>query len=67
MADQSTNKTALTSTVARSAESSESEDAALSSTERHTFRQRLKNIVWDSLDYSPEERRFISKIDFFIL
>ena len=29
--------------------------------------RRLRNILWDSLDYSPEERKFISKIDFFIL
>lgn len=28
---------------------------------------RIKSILWDSLDYSPEERKFISKIDFFIL
>lgn len=30
-------------------------------------RQRIKSIVWDSLDRSPEERKFIAKIDFFIL
>ncbi|KAJ5180174.1 hypothetical protein N7492_003384 [Penicillium capsulatum] len=28
---------------------------------------RIKNVLWDSVDYPPEERRFISKIDFFIL
>jgi len=28
---------------------------------------RVKEVVWDSFDHSPEERRFISKIDFFIL
>jgi hypothetical protein len=30
-------------------------------------RQRLKRIIWDTFDYSPEERWFIFKIDFFIL
>ncbi|KAH9904411.1 putative pantothenate transporter [Xylariomycetidae sp. FL2044] len=28
---------------------------------------RFRKVVWDSLDRSPQERRFISKIDFFIL
>lgn len=32
-----------------------------------TFRRRLKHIIWDTLDYTPEERKFVSKIDFFIL
>jgi ACS family pantothenate transporter-like MFS transporter len=32
-----------------------------------TFRRRLKQIIWDTLDYTPAERRFVSKIDFFIL
>lgn len=32
-----------------------------------TFGRRLKQIVWDTLDYTPAERRFVSKIDFFIL
>lgn len=32
-----------------------------------TFRRRLKQIIWDTLDYTPEERKFVSKIDFFIL
>lgn len=30
-------------------------------------RQRLRGILWDTLDRSPEERRFLAKIDFFIL
>lgn len=34
---------------------------------KKTWRQRVKAVVWDSLDRSPEERRFIAKIDFFIL
>lgn len=32
-----------------------------------TFRRRLKQVIWDTLDYTPAERRFVSKIDFFIL
>jgi ACS family pantothenate transporter-like MFS transporter len=32
-----------------------------------TFRRRIKQFFWDTLDYSPAERRFVSKIDFFIL
>lgn len=32
-----------------------------------TFGRRVKQIVWDTLDYTPAERRFVSKIDFFIL
>ncbi|KAH8660313.1 putative pantothenate transporter [Xylariales sp. PMI_506] len=31
------------------------------------WKRRLREVVWDSLDRSPEERRLISKIDFFIL
>ncbi|KAJ9130770.1 putative Pantothenate transporter [Pleurostoma richardsiae] len=67
MADNIASKTASVNAVARSSETSESEDVASSIAEKRTFRQRLKDVVWDSLDYSPEERRFISKIDFFIL
>lgn len=37
------------------------------SNEKTSFRQRIREIVWDTLDRSPEERRFIFKIDFFIL
>lgn len=32
-----------------------------------TLRQRIKGIIWDTLERSPEERRFLAKIDFFIL
>ncbi|OJD34151.1 major facilitator superfamily transporter [Diplodia corticola] len=31
------------------------------------LRRRVRELVWDSFDRSPEERRFIAKIDFFIL
>lgn len=34
---------------------------------KNSLRQRIKSIVWDTLDRSPEERRFLAKIDFFIL
>lgn len=34
---------------------------------KQTVHQRIRSIVWDTLDRSPEERRFIAKIDFFIL
>jgi ACS family pantothenate transporter-like MFS transporter len=37
------------------------------SNEKTSFRQCIREIVWDTLDRSPEERRFIFKIDFFIL
>ncbi|KAK8071371.1 MFS general substrate transporter [Apiospora hydei] len=35
--------------------------------EKKSVRRRLRELIWDSLDRSPEERRFISKIDFYIL
>ncbi|KUI71666.1 Pantothenate transporter liz1 [Cytospora mali] len=35
--------------------------------ETKTFLQKFKGIVWDTLERSPEERRFLAKIDFFIL
>lgn len=34
---------------------------------KQTVRQRVRSIMWDTLDRSPEERRLIAKIDFFIL
>lgn len=35
--------------------------------EKKLIRQRIKSIVWDTLERKPEERRFLAKIDFFIL
>lgn len=35
--------------------------------EKKTVSRRLKAIVWDTLERSPEERRFLAKLDFFIL
>lgn len=32
-----------------------------------SIRKRIQSIIWDTFDYPPEERRFVSKIDFFIL
>lgn len=37
------------------------------SVEKKSLRQKIRSVVWDSLDRSPEERKFIAKIDFFIL
>jgi hypothetical protein len=35
--------------------------------QKKTFGKRLKEVVWDTFDYPPAERKFVSKIDFFIL
>lgn len=35
--------------------------------EKKSLKRRIREIVWDSLDRSPEERRMIAKLDFFIL
>lgn len=35
--------------------------------ETKTLWQRFKGVVWDTLDRSPEERRLLAKVDFFIL
>ncbi|KAL3463245.1 major facilitator superfamily domain-containing protein [Aspergillus heterothallicus] len=32
-----------------------------------SLRKRLRRVIWDTLDHSPEERRLMFKIDFFIL
>lgn len=34
---------------------------------RKPLRRRIRELLWDSFDRSPAERRFIAKIDFFIL
>lgn len=34
---------------------------------KKALRHRIRGIVWDSLDRSPEERRLIFKLDIFIL
>ena len=67
MADNLEDKSTSVNALVHSAKRSGNEDVLSSTKEKRTVRQRLKDIVWDSLDYSPDERRFISKIDFFIL
>jgi hypothetical protein len=32
-----------------------------------TLKNRIKSVLWDSFDKSPEERKFIAKIDWWIL
>lgn len=34
---------------------------------KNTLSKRILRIVWDSLDKSPEERRFVSKVDAWIM
>lgn len=46
--------------------SSTSVDAAHPDQKR-SLRQKVAAIVWDSLDKSPEERKFVAKIDWWIL
>jgi len=35
--------------------------------EKKSLRRRIRAVVWDTFERTPEERRFIAKIDFFIL
>lgn len=42
-------------------------DIEHSLTERKPLKRRIREILWDSFDRTPEERWFIHKIDFFIL
>lgn len=35
--------------------------------EKTSLRRRIRAVVWDTFDRTPEERHFIAKIDFFIL
>jgi len=37
------------------------------SSKKKSLRLRIREIVWDSLDRSPEERKLIFKLDIFIL
>lgn len=32
-----------------------------------TWKQKARAVVWDSLDKAPEERKFLAKIDWWIL
>ncbi|ROW02926.1 hypothetical protein VSDG_01710 [Cytospora chrysosperma] len=38
-----------------------------SSVETKSLIQKFRSVIWDTLDRSPEERKFLAKIDFFIL
>lgn len=37
------------------------------SAKQRTWKQKIAGVVWDSLDKTPEERRFIAKVDWWIL
>jgi len=41
--------------------------APLDPAPKKSLARRFRELLWDSWDVSPEERKFISKIDFFIL
>lgn len=47
--------------------SSASVDDASRPGQKRSLRQKIASIVWDSLDKSPEERKFVAKIDWWIL
>jgi hypothetical protein len=44
-----------------------SPQSSLTTAGKKPLKRRVREIVWDSLDRTPEERWFIHKIDFFIL
>lgn len=44
----------------------ESYDSA-STSRRKSLRKRILGTIWDSLDKSPKERKFIAKVDWWIL
>ncbi|CAN8095500.1 unnamed protein product [Discula destructiva] len=46
---------------------STSPDHGAPSGEKGSLRLKIRSLVWDTLDRSPEERRLIAKVDFFIL
>lgn len=53
---------------AATTETGSPESSSLSgSTSKKPLRHRIREIVWDSLDRSPEERKLIFKLDIFIL
>ncbi|KAK7754494.1 hypothetical protein SLS62_003514 [Diatrype stigma] len=47
--------------------SSTSVDDASRPIQKRSLRQKIAAVVWDSLDKSPEERKFVAKIDWWIL
>jgi MFS transporter, ACS family, pantothenate transporter len=42
-------------------------DASSSDTHRKPLSKRILGTLWDSLDKSPEERKFVAKLDWWIL
>jgi hypothetical protein len=44
-----------------------SPERSLPETKKKPLKRRIREILWDSFDRTPEERWFIHKIDFFIL
>ncbi|KAH7027219.1 pantothenate transporter liz1 [Microdochium trichocladiopsis] len=42
-------------------------EARVPDAQPRTLRQKISAVVWDSLDKTPQERKFISKIDWWIL
>jgi ACS family pantothenate transporter-like MFS transporter len=44
-----------------------SPEASLTEEKEKPLKRRIREILWDSFDRTPEERWFIHKIDFFIL
>ena len=49
------------------ADSSVRADAADQPVQKQPLKHRIAAIVWDSLDKTPEERKFVAKIDWYIL
>jgi ACS family pantothenate transporter-like MFS transporter len=44
-----------------------SPEASLTENKKKPLKRRIREILWDSFDRTPEERWFVHKIDFFIL
>jgi ACS family pantothenate transporter-like MFS transporter len=44
-----------------------SPEHSLPDEKKNPLKRRIREILWDSFDRTPEERWFIHKIDFFIL
>lgn len=64
MKAQDDNVTAVSATELPTTTSLTGEQASV---KKKSWLQRIKSIIWDTLDKSPEERRFLFKLDFFIL
>ena len=62
----SNDRVAVVSASESPAASSSSNDGETPA-EKISLRRKIRAVVWDTFDRTPEERRFIAKIDFFIL